>query len=134
MAFTLSQLQTELQNHGYGTDTAAAQTTALNAALRDVRNYRRWPWNEGSGTVAMVIGISAYTPPIAQVEPDSIRIVIGTEGYDLDYLDPDDMLDLQVNNPLQGIPQYWTYHNQQLLIYPSPDRAYTATVQYQAAA
>ena len=134
MAFTLTQLQTELQARGYNTDTTAVQTAAINAGLRDVSNWRRWPWDEGSGTVALVIGTHTYTPPVLMLEPDSIRIAIGSETYDLDYLDSDELLDLQADDISNGIPEFWTYRNQKLIFWPTPDRAYTATVQYSSGA
>lgn len=134
MPFTLSQLQAELQNHGYGTDTTTAQTAALNAGLRDVANWRRWPWDEGSGTVALVVGTHTYTPPVAMVEPDSIRLAYAGVGYDLDYLESDDLLDLQTDYTTFGTPQFWTYRNQKLIFWPTPDATYTATVQYSGGA
>lgn len=134
MPFTLTQLQAELQARGYSSDTSAAQTAAINAAIRDVRNYRNWPWDDAEVTATIAANVSFLTAfPATVVEPTEVRISYGTpvtEEYNLVYLQPDDLFDLLTTDTGVGVPEFWTWRNGNIYVYPTADREYTATIQH----
>lgn len=129
---TLAQLRTSLQAKGYATDSATSQTEMINSVYRALAGKRRWPWLEAQATVALVAGTTSYS--IAAItdwlHPDAARIEISTEYPELEYQAPKDFRDLQHVDRDRGVPQAWTWMRGQLHVWPSPDRAYTLTVEY----
>jgi hypothetical protein len=128
----LGQLRTSLQTKGYATDSATAQTEMLNSVYRALAGKRRWPWMEAQATITLVAGTAAYS--IAAItdwlHPDAARVEIGTEYPVLEYQDPQAFRDLAHQDRDRGVPQLWTWARGQLHVWPSPDRAYTLTVDY----
>ena len=135
-ASTLAQLRTKVQERGYGTDTATAQTACLNSVYRRVAGMRRWPWLEiyqATGP-AVVAGTETYNlagtlTDLLHVE--GIRLEFGTDYYNLKYVPPQEFRDAAHVYRDQGAPIYWTKVGAaQVKFYPKPDKAYTMTVDY----
>lgn len=129
---TLGEYKTSLRAKGYETDTATAQVEAINSARRRIIGKRRWSFLETTGTVVTVAGIS--TVSLASLSTlqnvDSVRIEVGTDYPEIEYLPPERLRDLAHDDRDQGTPEYWTRYGSTLRFYPTPDRVYTATVAY----
>lgn len=135
VAGTVSTLRTAIQQRGYASDTATAQTELLNSVYRRLSGMRRWPWLEtGTAGLVTIVGQSAYNllstvPDFLHV--DAVRLEIGTEYYDLEYEREQDFRSLQHTDRTNGIPSLWTLRGRaDLNLHPRPDRVYTVTVDY----
>lgn len=130
---TLAQLRTALQAKGYGTDSATAQTELINSVYRRLAGRRRWKWTEAQNTsIVTVAGTSAYalTGITDFLHPDAVRIEVGTEYLPMEYMDYEELRDRQHADRDRGVPEFWTIGRGQLLLWPTPERVYTVTVDY----
>lgn len=132
----LSQLQAELQAHGYGSDTAAQQIIFLNDAYRYVCGLERWPFLEkqdSSLTLTLGTNVVAYTGTLTDlVEFDAVRLTDGLGvPYDLENVEPQTMRSYEVmDNTTRSTPQYWSIIANQLHFWPYADQAYTLNIDY----
>lgn len=136
MPFTLAQLQSELQAHGYGTDTASVQVAALNEAVRDIRAWRHWPWQQTynfGDTLPNNSQLLGTPIPTSYLEPTGFRYQIpNTNDYEsVTYLNPVDFQERNNDQTTKGAPSYWTIINGLgLMVWPNSDRAYTVAFDY----
>jgi hypothetical protein len=135
VARTLAQLRTALQTRGYATDTAPAQTEAINSVYRRIIGMRRWPWLEviKDTTVSTTAGDDSYT--LASIDAtvlhvDAVRAEQGTEYYELVYRRPQEFREFQHASREQGTPRYWTRIGDSIYLWPVPDGAYTLSVDF----
>jgi len=128
----LSVLLAELQARGYASDTQPEQILLLNAVQRRVCGLRRWPFLETQATINTVVGTSGYSVSALTDfnHPDAVRATRGTEIYEPEYLSPQEFRTRQHTYTDQGSPYYWTYHDDQIKIWPTPDAVYVLTVDY----
>lgn len=130
----LTDLQSRIQAKGYGTDTATAQTAALNSVLKRVCGMRRWPFLEVADNTSITTTAGDETYSLSAITDylhiDAARALIGTEYYDLEYKRPQELRRLLHQDRVNGIPEYWTQINNILYLYPRPDRVYTLSIDY----
>jgi hypothetical protein len=126
----VSEIQTAVQAHGFGSDTAAAQLEGINQVERQINGKRRWPWLEKTTTGTLTVGTASYAVPADFRQPDSVRVEIGTEYYDLEYLRPVELRRLSHVDRDNSTPRYWTEYEGKLYFHPRPDRVYTYTLDY----
>lgn len=129
---TLAQMRTAIQELGYGSDTATAQTAAINATLRRIEGYRRWPWQEVDvATGSLALGADVVTHAITDLlYVDSVRIESGTEYRELEYIEPQELRSRQHLDRDNGTPEYWSKYEGEIRVYPQADKAYTVTIDY----
>ncbi len=132
MATTRADIRTRLQAHGYETDTASAQDTAIELAYKRLLNIRRWTFMWKQATIAAVAGTQSYAlTAISDLKDiDAVRIEFGTDYPYLEYLAPQQFRDRQHTYRDRGLPLYWTRLGGNLHLWPIPDKAYTITVDY----
>lgn len=135
---TLAQLRASLEGLGFGTDLATVQNGWLNDEYRELAAMRRWKWLEARTTTTTVAGTSAYTlSPTPTIRNLDRVLLAGADGtdYRLDWK-PTNWVVRKLHEYPQisdhNIPQYWTWFNGQILLYPIPDAAYTLQVDYTA--
>lgn len=129
----LGELRTAIQQKGYGTDTATAQTGLINSIYRRIGGEHRWPWLEAQNTsITTTAGDPDYSlaaiTDLAHI--DAVRVHRGTEYPQLSYIAPQDLRDMEHVDRDNGTPRFWTYVNAQLRLWPAPDAAYTVTIDY----
>lgn len=133
----LTALLTAIQDKGYATDTVAQQTNALNAAYRRVLGMHRWPFLEKQVTITAATTVGSPTVNISSItdlRDDGISAVrISTSSIDrtdISYADPQDFRTAQHDYTGNGEPEFWTYTNGSLQLWPNPDKAYDVTIDY----
>ena len=134
-ARTLAQLQTAVQDYGYGSDTASVQTDFLNASYRRLAGRRRWKWLEAqNSTLTTTVGNSIYTIPLTDMRTlDAVRLT-ESDGVTTHYITPFQEQDLRslYHRDLgqNGLPRGWTQYAGKLWLWPTPDQIYTVTFDY----
>jgi hypothetical protein len=133
---TLADVKSLIQAHGYGTDTTAIQTTAVQSALRELYGQRRWKFLRQvsaafSATVANdgIVDISTLGRGIM---PDTVRTTFGTDYEDLTHASDVDVERARHLDRELGAPTHWTRRSDSLLFYPRPNATYTLEIIYQA--
>ena len=131
----LADLRLSLQQKGYGTDTATAQTSMLNSVYRRIVGMRRWwfldRYNDTS--LSAVVGQQAYTLTSISdlLHIDAVRLEFGeTRLPGLAYLQPLKFAEIAHLDHDNGEPRYWTLVNSFLQLYPRPDKAYQIYLDY----
>ena len=130
----LAALTTAVYDKGYGTDVATQVTDAINATYRRLVGFRRWPFLEATSTaIVTVVGTSSYSLSAISdlLHLDAVRSSVGIERFNMGYVSPQEFRDISfVDDRVVGVPRYWTFMNQTLQIYPTPDLVYTLTIDY----
>lgn len=131
-----SQILTEIQALGFGTDTAVPQLAFVNDRYRSVNSQRRWPWTEAFGTINTVAGVSTVSlSSLADLNNiDSIRVITPAgSSRNLVYINAEDLLD-RINEalaaPFRSQPEYWTRVDSNIYLYPMPDAVYGLSLKY----
>lgn len=132
--FGLAQLRTQIQHLGYGSDTAPeVQNTMLNMIYRRVLGMRRWWFLQGSDqSITTESGTRRYTlDDIGDLlHIDAVRIESSGRQWDISYLDPQALHDVYHTYRTVGEPQYWTRVGSDLIFHPTPNGAYSVTIDY----
>lgn len=132
----LSDIRAAIQALGYGSDTAAQQTSFINDAYRQVTSKLRWPFLEQQSVeLTTTVGTNAYDLPSDMSSYRNIDAVrIGQDSsqnwMNLDYVEPQDFRDREHVDRGTGTPCNWTFINQQLHFWPIPDSVYTVTIDF----
>lgn len=128
---TLAQLRAAIEARGYGPD-SANHDIFINGVYRRLNGKRRWPWTETQGFLAAVVGNPdvAVTSLPSFLAIDAVRIEFGTDYRNLEYIDPQAFRDRQHTNRTSSTPYCWTYFDDKIRLYPTPDRAFTVIVEY----
>ncbi len=133
---TLAQLRASLQAKGYGSDSASAQTEALNAAYRRLAGLRRWPWLYQLNTaIDTVVGSATISlSPIADLTHiDAVRLRVNATDASpplLEYMDLQALRDRAHADPTAGEPQSWSFVPGTLHINPAADKVYELVIEY----
>lgn len=116
-------------------DAADVSDSVIEIYLRDGYNRiieleRRWRFLECKFTLTTSAGVQEYTPD--DFTADEIREVISIvdgDHFRLQYVDYDAIEELLFNNPLStAIPQFYTFWDEKLVLFPIPNSAYSLTV------
>lgn len=134
----LADIRTCIQMKGYGTDTAPdIQNSMINSVYRRVIGMRRWPFLElkNNSSLNCIAGQGNYS--LATIEDllhvDAVRIDFGTEYYDLEYAEVQDLRSLEHEDRSTGVPRYWTLAtSSEIRFWPWPDKAYNIKLDYVA--
>lgn len=137
----VAQMQQQIQDLGYTSDTAQVQLDFLNAAYREIHSRMRWPFLEAidNTSITTVQGTASYALPNTLSggnlwrNIDAVRIAQpSVQNYVMiDYKQPQDLFDmLQTDQITTATPRYWTRYANQLWFYPTPDAAYNVTIYY----
>lgn len=132
---TLAQLRTALQTRGYSTDTATQQTEMLNGVYRRVVGGRTWSWLEATDTtVTATTGVSSVSlgGVAGLLSIDAIRLstTAPVTYVDLEYLPPQELRARHHVDHENGEPQFWSFSQGLLYLYPRPNKTYTLTIDY----
>lgn len=127
MGVTLAQYKAALLAHGFDGQDATSLAAAINSARRDVQNAHRWRLLET--VLSSSYSLVANTPSLSvPVELDAVRVVDGSDGWDLDYLPAQELETLLTEDPDPDEPENWTQIGTTLYVYPAPNRAYSLRV------
>ncbi len=134
MALTEADLQTQVQDAGYATDTASQQARAIKATWRRVLGMRRWKFLDKRAGVSIATGLGGVdlAPLITDLaQVSGARLLV--DGYLLKFIPSNEMLDRQALDTDTGTPEYWSMYGTTLFLHPIPNRTYVVTVEYKMA-
>ncbi len=131
----LADIRTCIQNKGYALDTApGVQNSMINSVYRRIIGMYRWPFLElaDNSTISCNVGQAKYNVGVIAdlLHIDAVRAEIDEEFYDLEYADVQVFRSLEHVERTVGVPRYWTASNNELRVWPYPDRAYTLKIDY----
>lgn len=130
---TLLQYKTAVRAAGYDGSDDTALLDAINEARRSIVDERRWKWMEAVGNTALVLAYDTPSVALNVVDllyVDAVRIQFGTERPLLTWLPLQELREKEHDDRTPGVPRYWTQAAGQLRVYPSPDKAYTISLDY----
>lgn len=137
MSFTLANLKTAVQAHGYGADTTTQQTEFARGALRRLYGRRRWRFlRKTNSTVTIALGAS--TCSLATITDrqagklEGVRLVPATgDTLELDELGWEDLRVLDARDQGNDEPLYYARQdNDTLQFWPRADKPYTVAIDY----
>lgn len=101
----------------------------VNRTLSDLYNRSNdWSFREASGSLTTVVGIESYSLA-ATVDVDSLKtVVLRDTKMPLTYVDYEDWERL---GTVSGLPGCYTLFQNQLLLSPKPNKAYTLDYRFQ---
>tara|TARA_R110000782_G_scaffold60865_5_gene125676 strand:+ start:210 stop:941 length:732 start_codon:yes stop_codon:yes gene_type:complete len=120
---------------------------AVNSAIRDMNQQAfEWPFNHTDYDETLVAGTSryAYQADAKYVDMDTFRIrksvSLGNDTISLKVMDYDEYVHNYIgaeydttNESIRGVPRFVVRApNQEIIVYPVPDKAYTLTYEYYA--
>lgn len=128
-------LRTIIQTAGHGTDTAsvAAQNSALQQAFYEVWTRRAWTWRRATAAPVAVVGNQALTTAAITDLAYPVKLRISESGIflgDVEAIRPEVIEDYLAHDTGTGPPTYWSWSNQQVIVYPRPDKVYTVSMVY----
>ena len=133
---TMADVKLIIQAHGYGTDTAGIQTTAIQFALRNLYGMRRWKFlrtinTTFSATVANdgIVDISTLGRGIMI---DTVRVGFGTDYRDMRFVEDNELDRARWEERSTGMPSHWTRAQNTVKVFPRPDGTYPLELSYQA--
>lgn len=133
-----SEVRALIQAAGFATDTqsVAAQDFAISAVVAEISSEREWSWLQTTATGTLTIGSENITEPTDMVVPKSFKIKTTSAAYSpleevtAESID-ESVWTTSVPAPAaQGVPDRWAYRNNQVVIYPRPDAAYSYELTY----
>lgn len=138
MSFTLANLKSAVQAHGYGADTTAQQTTFAQTALRRLYGQRRWRFLRKTNST-LTIAASASTVSLATITDrqtgklEAVRLlpVVAGDTLTLEELPWEELRELDAADITTGRPQYYARQDDSTIqVWPRSDAAYTVQVDY----
>lgn len=130
----VSELLTELDDHGFDSVSPTRKLSALNAAYYNVCGREPWPFLE-TGVVRLLFSGTSYeptNPPVDLRAVTSMKLE-GTGGYPLTYIRSDDYDNAYGDNTIIAIgnPRLFTIDGARALhFYPAPSAAQVVRVRY----
>lgn len=139
MSFTLANLKSAVQAHGYGTDTTSQQTTFAQSALRRLYGMRRWRFLRKTDS-SLTIATAASTVSLASITDrqtgklEAVRLVPSIPGGDvltLEELPWEELRELDAGDSATGFPRYYARQDANTIqVWPRSDANYTVQIDY----
>jgi hypothetical protein len=111
-----------------------ALVDAINEARETLKEERRWSWSGVVGNTTLTLAYDTPSEALNGITDlayvDAVRIEIGNTQPTLEYRNLQALRDKEHDDRSPGVPLYWTEAAGQLRFWPSPDQAYTVTVDY----
>jgi hypothetical protein len=131
----LADVRSCIQFKGYGSDTAPGiQNSMINSVYRRIIGMYRWPFLELADNSTIICNVGQMKYNIGVIEDllhiDAVRIEFGTDYYDLEYAPFQTFRNLEHTERSQAVPRYWTAGDQELRLWPAPDREYIVKIDY----
>lgn len=134
MATSVLDYKTAIRARGYDGTSDDVLVAAIASARNDVASERRWSWLEVSGSMALVLEYDTPSESLSGATDllyvDAVRIEYDTTRPWLEHLPVQELRDKEHNDRTPGVPQYWTQAAGQIRVWPSPDKAYTLSIDY----
>lgn len=130
----LGQLKTRLQARGYGADTPDEQTELLNVAYEDLLSRERWPFLEATDTATFTadqayLDIASTITDLGVVDAVRLTDAAGVP-ITVEPIRDQEMRELLHQSSDSSTPAVWSYYSDLLWVYPTPNQAYVAQVDY----
>jgi hypothetical protein len=131
---TRDDLRGIIQAAGHGTDAAsvAVQNSLLKVAFYEVWNKRAWLWRRATGVPTVAVGDNTLNGlPTDMSYPIKLRLSLGgLDVGDVDPIRPEVIEDYLAHDSGTGPPAYWSWKDGTVVLYPTPDQIYTASLTY----
>lgn len=126
-----------LELKGYDGGTPEQLSDAVNEGRRRLVQDRRWSFLDSTDATLVTVPNEA-TVALAGIADlahvDAVRPAdVNGEDFETRFVSWQELRQKQSRCPLVGLPEYWSRRAGQIGLYPTPDRAYTLTVEYVAA-
>lgn len=124
-----------IQAAGFGTDTQAVNAIddALNATWLELAADREWSFlNKRDTSGTLTVGNEVVPLPADIAVPKNLRLSTASESHTLQEVGArvlQDRLDADVPAST-GVPIEWAWVRQTILVWPRPDKAYAAAIEY----
>ncbi|MGZ6852642.1 MAG: phage adaptor protein [Mycobacteriaceae bacterium] len=138
MSFTLANLKSAVQAHGYGTDTTGDQTTFAQIALRRLYGQRRWRFLRKTDST-LTIAVAGSTVSLAAITDrqtgklEAVRLVPAVAGdtLTLEELPWEELRELDAADSDTGFPRYYARTDANTIqVWPRSDATYTVQIDY----
>lgn len=129
--FTIADVLAGVQARGYSSDTAAAQMSLVQSALRRLSTQRRWPWLETTVQGDINAGELSMVLPLDVDTVTGVRVLDGATFADLEHVKPAVLRSKWYSDPAPGTPTHWTFNDGRqpaIAVWPIPARVYTLDV------
>lgn len=124
-----------LQSLGYDSSPSAVLLDAVNQSYQRIVRVRRWDWLAEQYNSAGTIGAGGSNLTLALPEAvtiDAVRLTptaASGERLALTYMDPQVLKDeLHANTGDYAVPEYWSYYDNTVWVFPAADQAYTVSL------
>lgn len=128
------ELRAGIQARGYGNDTETAQNTLILSVYRRINGFRRWPFLDVTGNTATAATIGTSSVSTAAITDllflNAVRLESGTEYLPLTYRTIEEFRPYEHLDRTNGTPLFWTDVNHSVHLWPTPDKAYTLSIDY----
>jgi hypothetical protein len=128
---TLADLKSRIATELARNDLTSQIANAVSDAIKFYGRERFWFNQSRTITFATVDGQEAYGEADQSLIPDLIKIdgiFFSTDKYPLDRYSPTDFEMLTGGSTSNGRPYAYTYTDEQILLYPTPNDAYTLRI------
>lgn len=127
MSFTRADLRADLQAHGFGVDSAAAQNLMIASTLRRLWGLYPWRFLRAQASLTLAKGASTLTAPAGRVTSVIVVLPDG-ETQSLNFL-PWEQFTRNTEEVVEDLPEVWTISTGGLIhVWPDADRSYTVLV------
>ncbi len=140
----MSNWGTAVQNmtervHRYGTADPDIVKRAICEAIKKYANHNFW-FNQGTydfattdGTFAYGVETSSGTAdgyPSDMLKAIKLSLKVSNSWYDINLISIDEFRDKFVSSDFKGFPVKWAWFNKEIILYPTPNGAYTVRLDY----
>ncbi len=132
---TLKQIRDNVarksQDPNFTSRSALVVTDEINRSIRYYQNYRFW-FNESLSTITLTSGAqvvpSIPSDVISELQVNGLMLIDAQVKIDLKKLSPVDFF--VMDDDQTGRPEYYTYRNNEFLLLPTPNQAYSLIFRY----
>lgn len=110
---------------------------AIVSAIDYYKHHRFW-FNESNSSLTTADGTNSYSAvssgtagyPRDLIEIDHMSLLYNTSICPIRKIGIQQFREVRDSTSTEGRPYYWSFHGEMLLLYPTPDAAYTVTFHY----
>jgi hypothetical protein len=131
---TYATMRTRIADEIARSDLTSNINAAILSAIEHHKDERFW-FNELRDTASTVSGTQNYLMPDSSAErplirADQLTITVNSNIYELELRPHSEIVRLTTSATRTGVPDYWSYYQDSIWLYPIPNGIYTLTLWY----